>query len=240
MANVAESMARVASGIATGRRQRSELAAEIVGLTRSRRGEVHSMLDSMRVSRSRTARDQAAEASKVTKARHEETHSLLKGLKASRGRAWREYRREAIVTSSKRRSEVRALLTRFGREMVVRRQHRRELSVAQFEKAAAFMRELTSGVASICDGFAKEGRDRAAAIRGRLAAYGRDRHNGLVAWRASYRSAAMAAVGMAQPPTTGAHTSATQAPDLSAKSGRHPGGNLGHRSSHGPQGGDSK
>jgi len=170
MAKVAEGMARVASGIAMGRRQRSELAVEIKGLTARRRGEVRSMLDNLRVSRGRATREQAVEAKKVVMVRHGEVCSMLKDLKASRGKAMRENQREATALNSRRRSEVKALLTRFGREMVVRRQHRQELSVAQHEKAAAFMRELTSGVAALCDGFAKESRDRAKEGRDRAAA----------------------------------------------------------------------
>ena len=45
------------------------------------------------------------------------------------------------------------------------------------------MRDLTSGVAALRDGFAKEGRDRAAAIRGRLVAYALDRREAIAAWR---------------------------------------------------------
>lgn len=263
MARVAEGMARVASGIAMGRRQRSELAAEIKGLARRRRSEVNSLLESLRASRGRATRDLALEAKKVAKVRHDEIHSMLKGLKASRGRAGREYQREALGTGSKRRGEVKALLARFRREMVVHRQHRRELSMEQREKAAAFMRGLTSGVASMRDGFAKEGRDRAAMIRGRLAAYALDRHNAVAVWRGSFRanpgdrSAMKAPVGQAEPPaavsasaevhTAAAHTPApaahhvaAQSPDPSTRSGRRPVGNLGHRGSNEPHGGDLK
>jgi hypothetical protein len=164
MAKVAEGIARVASGIAMGRRQRSELAVEIKGLTRRRRGEVRSMLDNLRASRGRATREQAAEAKKVAMVRHGEVCSLLKGLKAARGKAMREYQRDSIAIIGKRRGDMRTLLTRFGREMMVRRQHRLDLSVEQREKAAAFMRDLTSGVAALRDTFAKEGRDRAAYI----------------------------------------------------------------------------
>lgn len=250
MAKMAEDMAHVASGIAMDRRQRSELAVEIKGLTRRRRSEVRSLLDSLRASRGWATREQAVAAKQVAMARHGEVCSLLKGLKASRGKASREYQREANALNSKRRGEVKALLTRFGREMVVRRQHRQELSVAQREKAAAFMRELTSGVAALCDGFAKESRNRAATIRGRLAAYALDRRNAVAAWRgryqgggASHRPAAQAAVAQAEPPASShasaeAHTAAAQSPDPTSKSGRRPFGNLGHRGDR--HGGDSK
>jgi hypothetical protein len=44
---------------------------------------------------------------------------------------------------------VKAFISQFGREQITRRKHRQELSVAQIEKAAAFMRDLTRGVAAI-------------------------------------------------------------------------------------------
>jgi len=241
-------MAKVAEGM--GRRQRSELAVEIKELTARRRGEVRSLLDGLRVSRGRATREQAVEAKKVVMARHGEVSSMLKDLKASRGRAMREHQRQANALNSRRRGEVKALLTRFGREMVVRRQHRQELSVAQREKAAAFMRELTSSVAALCDGFAKEGRDRAATIRGRLAAYALDRSNAVAAWRGTYRGAdtrhrpaAEAAAVQAEAPASGRapteeHPAATQPQDTATKSGRRPFGNLGHRGER--HGGDSK
>jgi hypothetical protein len=47
MAKVAEGIARVADGISMGRRQRSELAAEIKAATRSRRSDVRSFLESV-------------------------------------------------------------------------------------------------------------------------------------------------------------------------------------------------
>lgn len=261
MAKVAEGTARVAAEISTARRQRSELAAEIKGLTRRRHGEVRSLLDSLRATRVRATREHALEAKKITKARHEEVHSLLKGLKAARSRAGREYQRDAIAIVGKRRGEVRVLLTRFRREMVVFRQRRRELSVAQREKAAAFMRGLTSGVASLCDGFAREGRDRAAAVRGRLAGYASDRRNAVAIWRGSERAArsdrlaAKPPVSQTEPPASAAasaethtaaahtaatHTAAAQSPDSSAKSGRRHFGSTGHRGSTDPRGGDSK
>jgi hypothetical protein len=250
MAKVAEGIARVASGIAMGRRQRSELAVEIKGLTRRRRGEVRSMLDNLRASRGRATREQAAEAKKVAMVRHGEVCSLLKGLKAARGKAMREYQRDSIAIIGKRRGDMRTLLTRFGREMMVRRQHRLDLSVEQREKAAAFMRDLTSGVAALRDTFAKEGRDRAAYIHGHLAAYALDRCNAVAAWHGSYqgagpshRPAADAPAVQAEPPASAhasaaAHTAAAQSPD--PKSGRRPFGNLGQPSSKGHHGGHSK
>ncbi|MGO9773098.1 MAG: hypothetical protein ACLPSW_26835 [Roseiarcus sp.] len=170
MAKVAEGVARIAAGIVIGRRQRSELAAEIKAATRNRHSEVRSLLVSLKTSRGKASREQATEAKRAMKARHGEVHSLLQGLKASRVKAGREYRREAKAVNSMRKTEVGVLLAPFSRERVARRRRRQELATAQRHKAAAFMRDLTSGVAALRDGFAKDNRDRAAAIRDRLAA----------------------------------------------------------------------
>jgi hypothetical protein len=50
-------------------------------------------------------------------------------------------------------------------------------------KAATRTRDLTSGVAALRDGFAKESRDRAIAIRGRPVAYALDRRKAIAVWR---------------------------------------------------------
>ena len=55
------------------------------------------------------------------------------------------------------------------------------------------MRDLTGGVAALRDGFAKEGRDRAAAIRARLLAYAFHRREAIAVWR-EYLSGGRAAV----------------------------------------------
>ncbi len=185
MAKVAEGIARVADGIVTGRRQRSELAVEIRNAARSRRGEVRSLLESLKASRGRASRELATEITKVTRTRHGEVVSFLAAAQASRGSASQAYRREAVVVTSGRRREIKALLTQFGRELSARRQRRLEFAAAQHDKAAAFMRDLTSGVAALRDGFAKENRDRAAAIRERLGAYALDRRNAVAAWGGS-------------------------------------------------------
>lgn len=260
MAKMAEDMAKMASGIAMGRSQRSELAVEIKGLTRRRRSEVRSLLDSLRASRGRASREQATEIKKATRTRHGEVLSFLAGEQASRGRASREYRREAIAVTSGRRSEVKVLLTQFGREQIARRQHRQELAAAQRDKAAAFMRDMTSGVAALRDGFAKKDRDRAAAIRERLGAYALDRRNAVAAWGGSlhekravvqsagvsHRPAADAAAVHAEPPAPASGpakadeipAAAAQSPDQQMhRSGRRI---FGHGGSNERHGGDSK
>lgn len=220
MAKVAEGIARVAGGIATGRRRRSELASEIKALTRSRHNDVRSLLTNMKTSRGQASRAQAAEMRKVTRARHGEVKSLLTslktsrrkagleqaaeakkvaskrhgdvcasldGLKASRVRADREYRKEATVVIGARRDEVKTLLGRFSRELSARRRRRLELLPAQRQKAAAFMRDLTNGVAGLLGEFARNDRDRATSVRERLAAYALDRSDAVAIWRGKPR-----------------------------------------------------
>lgn len=86
MAKVAEGMAGVVGDIGMGRRQRSELAVEIKGFTATRRGEVRSLLDGLRVSRGRATRKQVVEAKKLVMVRHGEVCSMLKGFQ---GVAWK-------------------------------------------------------------------------------------------------------------------------------------------------------
>ena len=49
------------------------------------------------------------------------------------------------------------------------------------------MRDLTKNVAALLDNFAKEARDRSAAIRERLAAYALDRQEAVAIWRGGRR-----------------------------------------------------
>ncbi len=183
MAKMAEGMARVADGVAAGRRRRGELASEVRAATNGRRGEVRSLLANLRGSLGRASREQAANMNNVTTARHGEIHTSLESLQASREKAIREYRSEAGATAAARKNEVSALLTQFLRERVARRRHHQALATALRDQAAASMRDLTSGVATLRDNFAKEGRDRAAAIRERLSAYALDRRDANAVWR---------------------------------------------------------
>lgn len=184
MAKVAESVAR-AGGVATARRRRSELAIQINAATKSRRNEVQSLLTSLKGSRERAGREQSAEMRKATRARHGDIRTLLANLKTSRRSASREYQREANATNNAREAEVSAVLTQFSHERAARQRLRLGLAAALRRKAAAFMRDLTSGVAALRDGFAKEGRDRAVGIRGRLLAYGHSRRAAIAVWRES-------------------------------------------------------
>ena len=94
MAKVAEGIARVASEIATSRRQRGELAAEIKVTTRRRHGDVQSFLEVFRTSRGKATHERAAAGRKMVKARHTEVFSLLRDLKSSRGKRAASSRRK--------------------------------------------------------------------------------------------------------------------------------------------------
>lgn len=80
---------------------------------------------------------------------------------------------------------MKAFIPQFGREQITRRKHRQELTVAQIEKAAAFMRDLTRGVAALLDSFDKGNRNRAAALRKRFGAYALDCCEAVAIWRGS-------------------------------------------------------
>ncbi|MGJ0535621.1 hypothetical protein [Methylocystis sp.] len=255
MATVAEGLARVTDGITSGRQQRKTLAIEIKNATRNRRSEVRSLLQRFNASRVSASREHAAELKQATRARRGEVRSLMQGLKTARDRATREYRREAIVVINGRRSEVKALMGQFRRVRVARRQRFQELAVAQRDKAAVFMRDLTNSVAALLDNFAKDGRDRAAAIRERLAAYASDRREAVAIWRgsrrqdvaqAAHRSApeshpAQTESSAPQSPSAPAHdVAAAQAPDTAPRSGKRPFGGWGHKGSSDRHGKDDK
>jgi hypothetical protein len=226
MAKMAEGMAHVADGIASSRQQRSQLAMEIRNATRNRRKEVHSLLASMRMSRVRAGHEHSAQAKKMVKARHHEVHTLLHGLKMSRSKASRDYRKEAMAVIDGRMSEMKKLLARFAHMRVVTRQHRHALVMKQRNKAAAFMRTLTSSVAALLDNFDKEGRDRAAAIRERFATYARDRREAVAIWQGGHRQHQQPA-GHPIPATP------MQASDMTPRSGKRPFVNLGPKGSSG-------
>lgn len=225
MAKMAEGMAHVADEIASSRQQRSQLAMEIRNATRNRRKEIHSLLASMKMSRVRAGHEHSAQAKRTAKARHQEVHSLLRGLKMSRGKASRDYRKEAMAVINGRMSEMKTLLAQFSHMRVMTRQHRQALVMEQRNKAAAFMRNLTSSVAALLDNFDKEGRDRAAAIRERLAAYALDRREVVAIWHGGHRQHQQ----LAAHPTP---ASPMQASDMTTRSGKRP-FMMGHKGSSG-------
>lgn len=189
MAKAAEGMARASGAIAAGGGRGVGMAMKVKAAAKSRRGEVRSMLASFTGARGRASREQAADMRKATRARHGEVGSTLASLRQLRRRASREYRKEAGAATRERKAEVSALLTRFFLERVARRRHRRGLATALRHKAAAFMRDLTSGVATLRDGFAKQNCDRAATICGRLLAYALDRREAMAVWREGLKHA---------------------------------------------------
>lgn len=223
MAKVAEGIARVAGGIATGRRRRSELASEIKALTRNCRGEVRSLLTSFKASRGQASRAQAAEIKKVTRTRHGEVISLLTSLNASRRKASLEQSAEAKKLVNKRHDEVSSLLDGLNVSRVrAIREYRK--------KAAAFMRDLTNGVTLFLNEFAKNDRDRAVIVHERLAAYALDRSDAVAIWRGRPRQGEHDAKSRHQPaaesssaahPKSSASESAVAKPDVKTASAAH-------------------
>jgi hypothetical protein len=244
MAKVAEGIARVADGIASDRRERSKLATEIKLMTSRRHREVRSMLGSMKETRIKETDEQAAEAKKMNSARHSQVHSMIRAMRMSRGR-------EAAILIKARRSEMRNLLAQFRGVRVMRRQQFQKLAAAQRDRAAAFMRHLTSSVAALRDSFVKEGRERAMAMRKCLAAYAADRHEAVLIWHGNSHHMLVAqgagasgrresvAVQVASPAP---HTPATpaQALDMSARSAERPAAAWSAKGSNQRHGKDSK
>lgn len=179
MAIMAEDMAHVASGIAMGHKQRSELAMEIKAATRSRRSDVNSFLKSLKVSRIKASRDRMADAHKMMHMRHKDVQAWLIAMKASRNKHDHAHQKEARAINNARRNEVKALLSQFAQVGTARRKH-------FHESAEAFMKGLTSGVAALLDGFDRQNRDRAAAIHERFAAYAADRHDATSIWHGTH------------------------------------------------------
>ena len=77
MAKAWEGAARAAEGFVAGRRRRGELAMEIKATTKSRRGEVRSMLEGLEASRRRAIREYHKEAKAANSARKAEVGALL-------------------------------------------------------------------------------------------------------------------------------------------------------------------
>jgi hypothetical protein len=137
-----------------------------------------------------------------------------------------------------RRSAVKKLLTQLQRE-------RQKNTTAQREKAATFMRDLSSGVAAFLDRLDTEGADRAAYIHGKLKAYALDRHQAEVAWIGEPHVKAVHA-GASKPnaaPTPVTHTapaSSVAAAHSSGHAAPRTGGQTQGRGTNERHGGDSK
>jgi len=180
--------------------------------------------------------DLATAIKAATADRRRGVRSQLDGLHAARDRASREWLQSAAAARKGRHNDVKALMAQFGRERAARRQHAVEVATAQREKAAAFMRDLTSGVAALRDGFgaaqqsrARDGRALAEAVHARLAVYGQDRVAAVAAW-AGHPAKRTAATGHRPPMTTAA---AQPAPAEPAEPPREAGAMSGHESAGG-------
>jgi hypothetical protein len=202
MAKAWERAARAADAIAASRRRRRELATLIETATKRRRGEVRSWLAIVHDSRRRGGGEQAAELQKTTRARRVEVRATLKRLNAARRRLAREYFSEAKTAKDARKAKSGAQMTSLFDARAAGERRRRELVATMRRRAAAFMRDLTGGVAALRNGFAAKERDRAVGVRERLVAYAFERRNA----EAARRKSADQARGV------GAETSATTAP----------------------------
>jgi hypothetical protein len=154
----------------------------------ARHTDVFSTLLGIKTLRTAAATVQAAEGRKMTQELHDGVRSMLRGQKAFRMRSARTNHKEAVETNSRRQGEVKVMLDQFAREGVARRKSHDDFAEALHKRAAAFMSELTNGVAAFRDKLASDGRERAAEIRGELSAYARDRREGTALWRGKLQS----------------------------------------------------
>ncbi len=125
--------------------------------------------------------------------RHRAVGHDLRELTKTRKTMSRDQRRGATAVLRKRKTEVETLLRQFHR-------NHEKLAVAARASAVAFMRDLTSRVATLRDTFnasqkarAKACHDLAGTLQVQLAGYRRDRHDAGGAWRTPARRASMPA-----------------------------------------------
>jgi hypothetical protein len=188
MANMADGFRRMTTGIAASRHLRDELRAGIEAATSHRRREVRASLKALRMLRASASAEQDVEARAAVLRRQSDMRESLRRAKAARIKTGRERRREADAANGARNIEIAGLLTQFGCERVARRRRRSEAAARQRRQASKFMCDLTSGVAALRDRFAREGRDRADAIRSALAAHASDRIAAGAIWKGSSRA----------------------------------------------------
>lgn len=150
--------------------------------------ELSRIASGIAASRRQRAEDATVRAGVVSE-RHNEVGALLRGMTTARERMGRQQRREAAVALRGRCQEVKTLLGHCQRAMSARHRQRLEQAAAQRAQAAAFMRELTTGVAALRDAFgvdqaarASSCRELARTVRRQLTEYGRDRHAAIAAW----------------------------------------------------------
>ena len=114
----------------------------------ARHADVFSTLLGIKTLRTNAATVQAAEGKKMTRELHDDVRSMLRSQKAFRIRSARANHKEAVDTNSRRQGEVKVMLDQFAREGVARRKEPDEFTQALHKRAAAFMSELTNGVAA--------------------------------------------------------------------------------------------
>ncbi len=169
----------------------------------------------------------------ATLSRRAEVRSILENMKDARAKSSRDMAANMRKAAMSRRSEVRSMMNRL-------RQSRAKETREYHEKATAFMRDLTNGVAGMLAKFAKEDHERAAILHRSFVAYGRDRMEARAVWQGKPigRQAAASSSQVSSPMTSQAaeakpevHSSheaqATHSPE--ATSGRHPFAASSHR-----------
>ena len=225
MMKLADEFRRLRGAIVASRAERSELTAAIKATTDRRSRTVRSLLHGMTTSRASETQAHGAQAKSMVRVRRSEMRESLSETKAARTEMGREHRHEADAANGERNVEITGLMSRFARERVAQRLHRGEAAAAQRKQASAFMSDLTSRVAGLRDRLAKEGRDRAEAIRSTFAARSSDRIAAGAIWRGS--SASQAPV--ARSTSWSAHPASPA--DAAASSGAHRFDNIKHRGS---------
>ncbi len=129
------------------------------------------------VDSSRHSRQELAEEIKnATINRHKDIDALLENLRAARIRSGRNMAAQLRRATTARSNEVRATLNNL-------KSIRARDSKAYHEKADAFMRDLTDGVAALLASFAKANHDRASALHHSFSSYARDRKHAAAIWQ---------------------------------------------------------
>jgi hypothetical protein len=149
MAKVAEGMARVASDIAAGRRERSKLATEIKVTTRRRRGDVESFLKEARTARGQMSRKQAADGQHAVQARHAGIFDMLLGMQTARGAATSAQAAEGKRLRGELHTEIRSMLGGFKATRI-------RATRDYLKEAVATTKARRTEVKVMLEGFARE------------------------------------------------------------------------------------
>ncbi len=112
----------------------------------------------------------------ATASRRMEMRTLLEHMRGARAKSAPEMAANLRKATMRRRAEVRSMMNglRQSRERETREYH---------DKAKAFMRDLTNGVAGMIAKFAKEDHERAAMLHEKFVAYGHDRMEATAIWQ---------------------------------------------------------